>query len=52
VAVYKITSKISVAFIYINGKGAKKEIRKRTPLAITKNITKYLGITLYPYLLP
>ena len=46
VAVYKINSNKSVAFLYSKDKQAEKEISETTPFTIfTKNI-KYLGVTL------
>jgi hypothetical protein len=46
VAGYKFHSKISVTFLYINDKQAKKEIRATTLFTIATNNIKYLGITL------
>ena len=46
VAVYKINSNKSVAFLYTNDKQAEKEIRETTPLIIATNNVKYLGVTL------
>jgi hypothetical protein len=46
VAVYKINSNKSVAFLYSKNKQAEKEIRKMTPFPIVTNNIKYLGVTL------
>jgi len=46
VAVYKINSNKSVAFLYTNEKQAEKEIREITPFIIVPNDIKYLGVTL------
>jgi hypothetical protein len=46
VAVYKISSNKSVAFLYTKNKQAEKEIREMTPFSIITNIIKYLGVTL------
>ena len=43
---YKINSKKSVAFLYTNGKSAKKEIRGIICFTIATNNVKYLGGTL------
>jgi hypothetical protein len=43
---YKISSNKSVAFLYINGKQAEKEIREAIPFTIATNSIKYLGVTL------
>ena len=46
VAVYKINSNKSIAFLYTKDKLAEKKIRETTPFTIvTKNI-RYLGVTL------
>jgi len=46
VAVYKINSNKSVAFLYTKEKQAEKEIREMTPFIIDPNNIKYLGVTL------
>ena len=46
VAVYKIKSNKSVAFLYTKDKQAKKEINETKPFTIVTNNTKYLGVTL------
>ena len=46
VAVYKITSNKSVAFLYTKDKQGEKEIRKTTPFTIVTNNIKYLCVTL------
>jgi len=46
VAVYKINSNKSVAFLYSKDKQAEKEIWKRTPFTIVTNNIKYLSMTL------
>jgi len=46
VAVYKINSKKSVAFLYTKEKQAEKEIRETTPFIIVPNNKKYHGVTL------
>jgi hypothetical protein len=43
---YKINSKKSVAFLYINYKWAEKEISETTPFTIIMNSIKCLGVTL------
>jgi hypothetical protein len=46
VAVYKIKSNKSVAFLYTKDKQAKKEISETTPFTIVTNNIKYIGVTL------
>jgi hypothetical protein len=46
VAVYKINSNKSVAFLYTKDKLARKEIREMTPFTIVTNNIKYLVLTL------
>jgi hypothetical protein len=46
VAVYKINSNKSMAFLYTKDKQAKKEIRETTAFSIVTNNIKYLGMTL------
>jgi hypothetical protein len=46
VAVHKINSNKSVAFLYTKGKQDEKEIRETTPFTIVTNNRKYLGETL------
>jgi hypothetical protein len=46
VAVYKINSNKSVAFLYSKDKQAGQEIRKITPFIIVTNNITYLGVTL------
>jgi hypothetical protein len=46
VAVYKINSNKSVAFLYTKNKLAEKEIRETIPFTIVTNNTKYLGVIL------
>jgi hypothetical protein len=46
VARYKINSNKSVAFLYINDKGAEKENRKITHFTISQIIKNTLGVTL------
>ena len=46
VAVYKINSNKSVAFLYTNDKEAENEIRETTPFTIATSSIKCLGITL------
>jgi hypothetical protein len=46
VAGYKINSDKSVAFLYLKGKPARKEIREMTPFTIIINNITYLGVTL------
>jgi hypothetical protein len=46
VANYKINSNKPVAFLYTKDKQAGKEIRETTPLTISTNNIKYLGVTL------
>ena len=43
---YEINSDKSVAFHYTNDKQTEKEIMETTPLTITTNNIKYLGVTL------
>jgi hypothetical protein len=43
---YKINTKKSMAFLYINDKWTEKEIRETTPFIIVTNNIKYLGVTL------
>jgi hypothetical protein len=43
---YKISSNISIVFLYTNDKQAEKEIREITPFTIVINNIKYLGVTL------
>jgi hypothetical protein len=45
VAVYKINSNKSVAFLYTKDKQAEKEIREITPFKIVTNNIKYFGVT-------
>ena len=45
VAVYKINSNKSVAFLYSKDKQAEKENREITPFTIVTNNIKYLGAT-------
>ena len=42
----RLTKKNSVAFLYTEDKWAEKEIRETSSFKITKNGTKYLGVTL------
>jgi ribosome biogenesis protein Nip4 len=44
VAVYKINSNKSMAFLYTKDKQAEKEIRETTPFTIVRSNKKYLGI--------
>jgi hypothetical protein len=46
VAVYKINSNKSVAFICTNDKQTEKELRETTPFTIATNNIKYLGVIL------
>jgi hypothetical protein len=46
VAVYKINSITSVAFLYSKGKQVKKEIRETTSFTIVTNNIKYFGVTI------
>jgi hypothetical protein len=46
VAVYKINSNKSMAFLYTKNKRAEKEIRETTPFSIFTNNIKYIGVTL------
>ena len=46
VAVYKINSNKSVAFLYTKNKQDEEEIRETTPFTIVTNSIKYLGMTL------
>jgi hypothetical protein len=46
VAIYKINSNKSMAFLYTKNKQAEKEIRETTPFSIVTNNIKYLGVTL------
>jgi hypothetical protein len=46
VAVYKINSNTSVAFLYTKDKQDEKEIRETTPFTMVTNKIKYLGVTL------
>ena len=46
VAVYKINSNKSMAFLYTKDKQAEKEIRETTPFSIVTNNIKYLGMNL------
>jgi hypothetical protein len=46
VAVYKINSNKSMAFLYTKNKQPEKEIRETTPFSIVTNDIKYLGVTL------
>jgi hypothetical protein len=46
VAIYKINSNKSVAFLYSKDKWAEKEMREITPFTIVTNNIKYLGVPL------
>jgi hypothetical protein len=46
VAIYKINSNKSVAFLYKNGKQTEKESRETTPFTSATYNIKYLGVTL------
>ena len=46
VAVYKINTQKSLAFLYTNNEKSEKEIKKSIPFSITTNRIKYLGINL------
>ena len=46
VAGYKINTQKSLAFLYINNKKTKREIKETIPFTIAKKIIKYLGINL------
>jgi ribosome biogenesis protein Nip4 len=46
VAVYKIHSNKSMAFLYTKNKQAEGEIRETTPFSIVTNNIQYLGLTL------
>jgi hypothetical protein len=46
VAVYKVNSNKSVAFLYTKDKQNEKEIRETTPFTIVTNNITYLGVTL------
>jgi ribosome biogenesis protein Nip4 len=46
VARYKINSRKSVAFLYLNDKCTEKESREMTPFTIVTNNIKYIGVTL------
>jgi hypothetical protein len=43
---YKVTSNISMAFLYTKDKQAEKEIRETTPFSIVTNNIKYLDLNL------
>ena len=45
-AIYKINSNKSVAFLYTNDKQAEKEIRETPRFTTAKNSIKYFGVTL------
>ena len=45
-AVYKINSNKSVAFLYTKDKEAEREVREISPFTIATNHIKYLGVTL------
>ena len=46
VAVYKLNTHKSLAFLYTNNEKTEKEIKETIPFTIAKNIIKYLGINL------
>ena len=46
VAVYKINTQISLAFLYTNNEKSEREIKESIPLTIATKRIKYLGINL------